>query len=156
MKRFFIKDHRQHPPPPKPALSGHSTSNPIPPAPTPPLHPNQHHLDKGYDDDNNNDEEVAEEEEEEEEEEDNSESEVEAEIVQNNHPTSTANGSGMGGESELMQVEMSEDIRVGSPDDASNNLDSHFHLLATARRWDATSLQPSPSGTSILLQCYLV
>ncbi|XP_042517767.1 transcription factor BHLH42 [Macadamia integrifolia] len=32
--------------------------------------------------------------------------------------------------SELMQLEMSEDIRLGSPDDASNNLDSDLHILA--------------------------
>nr|KYP55566.1 Transcription factor TT8 [Cajanus cajan] len=31
---------------------------------------------------------------------------------------------------ELMQLEMPEDIRVGSPNDGSNNLDSDFHLLA--------------------------
>ena len=35
--------------------------------------------------------------------------------------------------SELMQLDMSEDIRLGSPDDASNNLDSDFHLLAVTQ-----------------------
>lgn len=32
--------------------------------------------------------------------------------------------------SELMQLEMSEDIRFGSPDDGSNNLDSELQVLA--------------------------
>lgn len=35
--------------------------------------------------------------------------------------------------SELMQLDMSEDIRLGSPDDGSNNLDSDFHLLAVSQ-----------------------
>lgn len=35
---------------------------------------------------------------------------------------------------EPMQLDMSEDhIRVGSPDDCSNNLDSDFHLLAVSQ-----------------------
>lgn len=32
-------------------------------------------------------------------------------------------------QSELMQLEMSEDIRLGSPEDGSNNLDSDLHML---------------------------
>ncbi|KAL7200669.1 hypothetical protein ACSBR1_032569 [Camellia fascicularis] len=32
-----------------------------------------------------------------------------------------------------MQLEMSEDIRLGSPDDGSNNLDSEFQLLAASQ-----------------------
>ena len=35
--------------------------------------------------------------------------------------------------SELMQLEMPEDIRLGSPNDGSNNLDSDFHLLAVSQ-----------------------
>lgn len=72
--------------------------------------------------------------------------------------------------SELMQLEMSEDIRLGSPDDGSNNLDSDFHLLAvsqggnpadqqrradsfkaeSSRRWPMISgLQPPLSGKKL-------
>ncbi|KAE8729872.1 Transcription factor TT8 [Hibiscus syriacus] len=71
------------------------------------------------------------------------------------------------GPSELMQLEMSEDIKLGSPDDASNNLDSDFHMLAvsqsgnhtdhqlqgeSSRRWQmlqepsCSSLQPPSTG----------
>lgn len=35
--------------------------------------------------------------------------------------------------SELIQLEMSEGIRLGSPDDGSNNLDSDFHMLAVSQ-----------------------
>ncbi|KAI7983380.1 Basic helix-loop-helix protein A [Camellia lanceoleosa] len=35
--------------------------------------------------------------------------------------------------SELMQLEMSEDIRLGPPDDGSNNLDLEFQLLAASQ-----------------------
>lgn len=35
--------------------------------------------------------------------------------------------------SELMQLEMSEDIKLGSPEDGSNNLNSDFHLLAVSQ-----------------------
>ena len=35
--------------------------------------------------------------------------------------------------SELIQLEMSEGIRLGSPDDGSNNLDSDFHMLAVTQ-----------------------
>jgi hypothetical protein len=73
--------------------------------------------------------------------------------------------------SELMQLEMSEGIRLGSPDDGSNNLDVDFPLInpeslmdhqsradsfrtESARRWApmlqdnpfSGSLQPSASG----------
>ena len=73
--------------------------------------------------------------------------------------------------SELMQLEMSEGIRLGSPDDGSNNLDLDFPLInqeslmdhqsradsfrmESARRWApmlqdnpfSGSLQPSASG----------
>jgi hypothetical protein len=75
----------------------------------------------------------------------------------------------------LMQLEMSEDIRLGSPDDGSNNLDSDFPLTGpdnsmdhrsradsykaeSARRWTmlqdnpfSGNLQPSASGKKMVL-----
>ncbi|KAL5561660.1 hypothetical protein UlMin_031407 [Ulmus minor] len=131
--KTFFADH-QHLPPPKPALSEHSTSNPpassqtnrfrSPPIPAvyaaadPPALTNQD--DDG--DDEDEDEDDA----------DQSDSEAETERINSqavsaqNTPTATVPGE----PSELMQLEMSEDIRLGSPDDGSNNLDSDFNLLA--------------------------
>ena len=92
---------------------------------------------------NAEEEEEEEEEEDEEEEDEGGESDSEAETgrngramaVQNPHhhaivavPVPTTDQP-----SELMQLEMSEDIRLGSPDDASNNLDSDFHMLAVTQ-----------------------
>ncbi|KAF3436311.1 hypothetical protein FNV43_RR23403 [Rhamnella rubrinervis] len=144
LKTFFV-DHQQHLPPPKPALSEHSTSNPdgssnhprfqSPPIPDiytsadPPENPNQEDED-GIEEDED-DEEV-----------DESESE-EAETGRNIHaqtvPAQNPTGVAAAAEpSELMQLEMSEDIRLGSPDDASNNLDSNFHLLAVSQSGNPT------------------
>ncbi|XP_054801736.1 basic helix-loop-helix protein A [Prosopis cineraria] len=175
VKSFFIDHQRQHhPPPPKPALSEHSTSNPttssdhsrfhsapiptamysaVDPSPATPAAPNNHM----NEDDEEDDEEEA-------------DSDSEAETARNSRPTSTPNASGVPAAtaaepSELMQLEMSEDIRVGSPDDGSNNLDSDFHMLAVShptdhvpsrvdsyraestRRWVDPVLQlPAPEG----------
>ncbi|PKI60599.1 transcription factor BHLH42-like [Punica granatum] len=180
VKSFFI-DH-QPPLPPKPALSEHSTSNPAtssdhprfnsPPVPSivyaaaavdPPVAAHQ----------------AADDEEEDEEEEDEAESDSEAETGQaasrqavGQNPQAGVVGAAE--QSELMQLEMSEDIRLGSPDDASNNLDSDFHMLTvnqagninqadhqrridsfraeSSRRWQMmqdplrSSLQGPPSG----------
>ena len=76
--------------------------------------------------------------EEEEEEEDNDEDEEDDEEEDANHSDSEVEteNRGIGGRaepSELMQVDMSEDIRLGSPDDGSNHLDSDFHLLAVSQ-----------------------
>lgn len=184
VKSFFI-DH--HPPqPPKPALSEHSTSNPAtssdhprfhsPPIPTtvyvpvnPPVNPNQI--------DEEEEEEDEEEDEEEEEEDEEGESESEADTGRNQNPGVVNVAHAAAAEpSELMQLEMSEDIRLGSPDDGSNNLDSaEFQLLAASqggntvdhqrradsyraestRRWPllqdpmSSSLQPPPSGPAL-------
>ncbi|XP_028804153.1 basic helix-loop-helix protein A [Neltuma alba] len=146
VKSFFTDHQRQHhPPPPKPALSEHSTSNPtassdhsrfqstpvavamysaVDPSPATPPAPNNH---MNEDDEEEDDEE--------------GESDSEAETARNCHPTSTPEASGVAAAtaaepSELMQLEMSEDIRVGSPDDGSNNLDSDFHLLAVSHPAD--------------------
>lgn len=76
------------------------------------------------------------EEEEEEDEDEDGDSDSEAETGRNNRaieatqsPQGTA-AAPPAEPSELMQLEMSEDIRLGSPDDGSNNLDSDFHMLA--------------------------
>ncbi|XP_061358127.1 basic helix-loop-helix protein A [Gastrolobium bilobum] len=132
VKSFFI-DH--HPLPPKPALSEHSTSNPTSSsavmytvADPPAANPNQDDMDE--------DEEEEEEEEEEDDEEDEAESGSEDETGGRNAcPTSTPDmmAATAAEPSELMQMEMPEDIRVGSPNDGSNNLDSDFHLLAVSQ-----------------------
>jgi len=59
--------------------------------------------------------------------------------------------------SELMQLEMPEDIRVGSPNDGSNNLDSDFHLLAVSQGGSAagqaeSTLRWGPSQEAIQVQ----
>ncbi|KAH7577525.1 hypothetical protein JRO89_XS01G0263000 [Xanthoceras sorbifolium] len=144
IKSFFTDQHHPNPQPPKPALSEHSTSNPVtssdhrrfhsPPIPAmyaavdPPVNPNQ-------EDEDDDDEEEEEEDEEDDEEE--HESDSEAETGRNSSQAGAQNppavSAAVAEPSELMQLEMSEDIRVGSPDDASNNLDSDFHLLAVSQ-----------------------
>ncbi|XP_010278105.1 PREDICTED: basic helix-loop-helix protein A-like isoform X2 [Nelumbo nucifera] len=146
VKSFFVEHHN----PPKPALSEHSTSNPAtsvdrpqfdssPPLPAvytiadPPANVNE------------NDEE--EEEDEEDEEEDEVESDSEAQTGRGSHPNAAQhprricppiNQGGTPAQaaaepSELMQLEMSEDIRMGSPDDGSNNLESDVHILGASQ-----------------------
>ncbi|EOX94796.1 hypothetical protein QUC31_004690 [Theobroma cacao] len=173
VKTFFTDSHNQNPPPPKPALSEHSTSNPatssdhtrfrspsIPPmyaAADPPVNANQE------DDDDEDEEEEEEEEDDEEEPESDS-----AETGQNSRqvPAQDTQAVAAAAEpSELMQLEMSEDIRLGSPDDASNNLDSDFHMLAvsqtgnpadqqrraeSSRRW---AMLQEPTGSSLQPPC---
>ncbi|XVE77769.1 hypothetical protein DITRI_Ditri13aG0089600 [Diplodiscus trichospermus] len=154
VKTFFIDhSHNPNPPQPKPALSEHSTSNPanssdrsrfqspsIPPmyaVADPVVNTNQEDDEEEDDDDNDDDEE-----EEEEENESNS-----AETGRNiDHVpaqiTQTAVAAAVE-PSELMQLEMSEDIRLGSPDDASNNnLDSDFdHMLTVSHSRNPTDQQ---------------
>ncbi|GLU03514.1 hypothetical protein SLE2022_207080 [Rubroshorea leprosula] len=173
VKSFFTDTHHQNPPPPKPALSEHSTSNPAtssdhtrfhsPPVPAiyaaadPPVTGDQ---------------------EDDEDDEDDDEEEPESDSVEtgrNSHQVTGGNTQAVvaAEPSELMQLEMSEDIRLGSPDDASNNLDSNFNMLTmgqsdnpadqqrradsfraeSSRRWPMlqdsfvnSSLQPPPSG----------
>lgn len=59
--------------------------------------------------------------------------------------------------SELMQLELPEDIRVGSPNDGSNNLDSDFHLLAVSQGGNAagqaeSSVRWGPSEEALQVQ----
>ncbi|XWS31594.1 hypothetical protein CRYUN_Cryun23aG0089700 [Craigia yunnanensis] len=183
VKTFFNDSHNPTPPPPKPALSEHSTSNPatssdhtrfhspsIPPvyaAADPPVNANQ--------EDGDHDEE-EEEDDDDDEEEHESDS---AETGRNSRQVPTQNTQAVAAAaepSELMQLEMSEDIKLGSPDDASNNLESDFHMLAvsqsgnladqqrradsfraeSSRRWQmlqepmSNGLQPPSSGSQPL------
>ncbi|KAJ9171949.1 hypothetical protein P3X46_015244 [Hevea brasiliensis] len=176
VKGFFIDHHHPPlPPPPKPALSEHSTSNPATSSDQPHFHPPIPSIygatDPRTNDKQDEDDEEEEEEEDDEEEEDGSDSEAEtgrntrsvAMQAQNAETVTTAEPS------ELMQLEMSEDIRLGSPDDGSNNLESDFHLIGSenpavhqnrgdsfraesARRWEmvqdplSSSLQAAPSA----------
>lgn len=154
----FFSDHHghhrpplihHHIPPPKPALSEHSTSNPAPT--TSSDHPTRFHsppipatysgaLDNATN--ANNHHQVDEEEEDDD---DDGESDSEAETGRNSRPISTGHMNQLGGQkqpflmaaaqpSELMQLEMSEDIRLGSPDDASNNLESEFHMMGMSQQ----------------------
>ncbi|XP_057483081.1 transcription factor BHLH42-like [Actinidia eriantha] len=138
VKSFFIDHHP--PPPPKPALSEHSTSNPATSSSHPRFHSNplpptyapldpalfasQIHLA------------------EEEEDNDDDEEEVQAELDSEAHtgPNSGAQNpradhvARVAAEpSELMQLEMSEDIQLGSPDDGSNHLDPDFQLMVASQ-----------------------
>lgn len=177
VKTFFVDHH--HLPPPKPALSEHSTSNP---ATSSDHHPHFHspHLT----DIRNNaaaannapslhaaaQEDEEDEDEEEDDQDDEAESDSEAETGRNGRALVAAGPNAPAEPSELMQLEMSEDIRLGSPDDASNNLDSDFNMLAVSqsadqqrqaadsyraestRRWPPvqqpmSGVQPPPLGT---------
>nr|BAM36702.1 bHLH transcriptional factor AN1 homolog [Rosa hybrid cultivar] len=179
VKTFFVDHH--HLPPPKPALSEHSTSNP---ATSSDHHPRFHspHLTAIRNNAAANNaqplhaaaqEDEEDEDEEEDDQDEEGESDSEAETGRNGRPLAAAAGPNVPAAepSELMQLEMSEDIRLGSPDDASNNLDSDFHMLAVSqsanaanqqrqtdsyraestRRWPPvqppmTAVQPPPSG----------
>ncbi|KAL9263341.1 Transcription factor BHLH42-like protein [Drosera capensis] len=148
----FFPDHHghhqpplihHHIPPPKPALSEHSTSNPAPT--TSSDHPAHFHsppipatysgaLDHANNA-NNHHHQVDD---------DDGESDSEAETGRNSRPISTGHMNLDGRNqpfliaaaqpSELMQLEMSEDIRLGSPDDASNNLESEFHMMGMSQQ----------------------
>ncbi|KAL4355169.1 hypothetical protein GQ457_06G029370 [Hibiscus cannabinus] len=119
--KTFFTDHNQiqnpSPPPPKPALSEHSTSNPASYTRlhSPVLPPMHAVLNPNLEDDDDDDEEQ------ENDEDDDEEPELDCAEVAAGEP------------SELMQLEMSEDIRLGSPEDASNNLDIDFHMLAVSQ-----------------------
>ncbi|RWR95376.1 basic helix-loop-helix protein A-like protein [Cinnamomum micranthum f. kanehirae] len=149
-KNYFMDHYNQHHFP-KPALSEHSTSNPMssserphyhsPPVPAmfAPIAPRikEAEANQEVDDDDDDDEE---EDEEEEEPELDSEAETGREspvnVAQNplqlhgQVTDGTVMGQAAAEPSELMQLEMSEDIRFGSPDDGSNNLDSELQVLA--------------------------
>ncbi|CAK9151059.1 unnamed protein product [Ilex paraguariensis] len=164
VKSFFI-DHNHLPLPPKPALSEHSTSNPASSSDHARFQsvsmPSTYATEDPLANTNQIDAEEEEEEEEEEDEDDEEEGEEEeeadrdseAETVRNsglsrsqqNYQTVTQGvpaAPGASEPSELMQLDMSEDIRVGSPDDGSNNLNSDFHLLAVSQAGNPTDHKP--------------
>ncbi|KAG4995916.1 hypothetical protein JHK84_026969 [Glycine max] len=131
VETFFI-DHL-NPLPPKPALSEHSTSNPasssehIPAVMYTVVDPLA--ANPNLNDDMDEDIEEEEEEEEEDEEPESGSEDKAGYGIARQTPTPA-----MAAEpSELIQLEMPEDIRLGSPNDGSNNLDSDFHLLAVSQ-----------------------
>lgn len=141
IKSFFMDHHPPHPP--KPALSEHSTSNPAASSEhsrfqSPPLPAMYSAADHQQANNNPAEEEEDDEEEDEEEEEEEADSDSEAETGRHSRMAVAQNASGLATvptaaePSELMQLEMSEDIRLGSPD-GSNNLDSDFHMLAVSQ-----------------------
>ncbi|KAK9137219.1 hypothetical protein Sjap_007813 [Stephania japonica] len=137
MKSFFIDQHLHHH---NPTHSEHSTSNPTTTtsdnthfhSPRPPLFysaaqpPTTTTTTTTTVDDEGEDDE-----EEDDEEDDAAESDSGVETghrsasVTHHVPMAHANAE----PSELMQLDMSEDIRLGSPDDGSNNLDSDLHMV---------------------------
>ncbi|KAK4492535.1 hypothetical protein RD792_003347 [Penstemon davidsonii] len=122
----FFTTH-QDPNPPRPALSEQSTSNPT--------------ITTYFEDSspmlqtcalNNNNIAVEEEEEEDEDEDEDEDDEVESDSDAMTTDRVDSLSRAIGRPSELMQLDMSEDIRIGSPEDGSNNLDSDFHHLTVA------------------------
>ncbi|KAM7253854.1 hypothetical protein ACFE04_031536 [Oxalis oulophora] len=133
--KTVFANHHNNPLPPKPALSEHSTSNPAttssdrpPRFYSPPIPSVYAAVEPPTDNTNNQElgEDIEDEEDEEDEEEDDDDSDSEAQ-------TGGRTGGSTAEASELMQLEMPEDIRLGSPDDASNNLDSDFNMLAVSQ-----------------------
>ncbi|NP_001312042.1 basic helix-loop-helix protein A-like [Nicotiana tabacum] len=122
VKSFFTE--QQQPQLPKPALSEHSTSNPTTFSEphfysgntSPSANVDIAHQDGGA---------AGEEDEEEEEEEDDDEAELDSDSIA---IQSAANPIAVEA-SELMQLDVSEAIQLGSPDDDSDNMDSDFHLV---------------------------
>ncbi|KAJ7006250.1 transcription factor BHLH42-like [Populus alba x Populus x berolinensis] len=185
--KSFFSDHH-HLPPPKPALSEHSTSNPAtssdhprlysPPIPPfyvsadPPANADQMNEDEEEEEEDDDDDDQDDEEDQESDSEAETSREALLEPCQAQNPLQVA----VVEPSELMQLEMSEGIRLGSPDDGSNNLDLDFPLISpeslmdhqsradsfrteSARRWApmlqdnpfSGSLQPSASGSPPLV-----
>nr|QPZ85646.1 bHLH [Saussurea hypsipeta] len=135
VKSFFTMDNDDHRillPPPKPALSAHSSNTAL----------SSHQIpatikipENGYSMDEDDVENDEDEDDDDEEEEENG-SEFEAEtghlsgIQKDGHEHEDENGMAAIVEAnEVLQVDMSEDIRFGSPNDGSSNFESRFHLL---------------------------
>ncbi|KAL6978514.1 hypothetical protein U1Q18_020182 [Sarracenia purpurea var. burkii] len=153
---FFI--HHHPPQPPKPALSDHSTtSNPASSSDHMILFQSHSmaamdsHLHLPDTAGQIDDDEDEEEEDHEQEEEGESESETDTE---RNRRLLGARNTGILSQglavvahpaaprpSELTPLELSEDIRMGSPDDGSNHLDSNLQLLALSQAGNPTDLQ---------------
>ncbi|MBA0852804.1 hypothetical protein Goshw_010002 [Gossypium schwendimanii] len=153
VKTFFNDGQAPNPPPPKPALSEHSTSNPaassdytrfhspsvplVYAAADPPVNADQGEY-------NNVDEEEEDEEDDDDEEGDEEPESYSAETGRTTQQVQTESTLAVVAAeepSELMQLDMSEDIKLGSPDDASNNLDSDFNMLAVSQSGNPTDNQ---------------
>lgn len=122
-KSFFPELQEMHT---MPALSEQSTSNPISYTDSQPQFnpPNFQHQIK--DDQENEEEEDDEEDDDDEEAHDDSE---EDNVPQNINQMDPAVNFANAEPSELMQLEMSEGIRLGSPDDCSNNFEAELQML---------------------------
>ncbi|PPD72192.1 hypothetical protein GOBAR_DD30913 [Gossypium barbadense] len=107
VKTFFNDGKAPNPPPPKPALSEHSTSNPAASSDYTRFHSPS----------------------------------VPLVYAAADPPVNADQGEYNNEPSELMQLDMSEDIKLGSPDDASNNLDSDFNMLAVSQSGNPTDNQ---------------
>ncbi|XP_039025145.1 transcription factor BHLH42-like isoform X2 [Hibiscus syriacus] len=118
---FTDHDHNPNPPPLKPALSKHSTSVAYTRFHSPVLPPMHAGLNPNLEDDDEEDEN--------DDDEDDGKPESDDSETDRNRNIQTVAAE----RSEMMQFEMSEEIRLGSPDDASNNLDTAFHMLAVSR-----------------------
>ncbi|XP_065861163.1 transcription factor BHLH42 [Euphorbia lathyris] len=149
----FFTDHHHHPPPPppKPALSEHSTSNPGASSDHLRFHSNIPAMYAAAHPPSNAGQE--EEDEDEEDEEDGSDSEAETGRNIGSVPMDDQNAmavtAAIAEPSELMQVEMSEDIRLGSPDDGSNHLESDINLIGSRNRVDHQSRSDSFRAESV-------
>ncbi|CAN4093419.1 unnamed protein product [Withania somnifera] len=132
IKSFFTEQQLQ---PPMPALSEHSTSNPT-------IFSEPHFysgntlpsasIGMADQDDRITQEDEEDEEEEEEEENHDDEAELDSDSIAIQSGVGVANPVAAEA-SELMQLDMSEVIRLGSPDDGSNNMDSDFHLVGVSQ-----------------------
>ncbi|XP_019256877.1 PREDICTED: truncated basic helix-loop-helix protein A isoform X2 [Nicotiana attenuata] len=130
VKSFFTE--QQQPQLPKPALSEHSTSNPTTFS-EPHFYSGNTSLSANVD--------VAHQDggaagEEDEEEEDEEEEDDEAELDSDSIAIQSAANPIAVEASELMQLDMSEAIQLGSPDDGSDNMDSDFHLVGAGNTAD--------------------
>lgn len=134
IKGFFIE--QQQPQPPKPALSEHSTSNPTTfsephvysgntPSPASIALADRDGRIAGEEED-------VEEDEDEDQEEDDNEAELDSDSI------AIQSGVGRAEACELMQLDMSEAIRLGSPDDGSDNMDSDLNLVGAGQAGNTT------------------
>ncbi|KAK8541491.1 hypothetical protein V6N12_014125 [Hibiscus sabdariffa] len=147
--KTFFNDRRTTPPPPKPALSEHSTSNPAAssdqnifhsPSVPPPCSAADPPVNATQEDDDNVDDDEEDDNDEDEDEPESYSAETSRNILQvpTQNTQAVAAVGALEQPSELMQLEMSEDIKLGSPDDSSYNLDSDFHMLAVSQSGNPT------------------
>ncbi|XP_027115730.1 transcription factor BHLH42-like isoform X1 [Coffea arabica] len=142
--KSIFAEHQQPHQTPKPALSEHSTSSPAT-ASGPRFHSSTVPVPATYTTihtSQDNSDQIEEEEEEGEDDEEDADADAVADSDSDGEtvPQSSAPSSGVQNPnsmpqikttepSELVQLDMSEDIRLGSPEDGSNNWDSDYHLL---------------------------